>query len=110
MERSISPILTVLILGEKFKMLGRQFFGLDGFVFRFGGEFYSTDNFDDDFRVRLDKILRIMILKKYNDRNEWLAANKNYMSSLAAEGVRSGVLASAAYRSTVGRSEFQPCI
>ena len=38
------------------------------------------------------------------------AANKNYMSSLAAEGVRSGVLASATYRSTVGRSEFQPCI
>jgi len=51
-----------------------------------------------------------MILEKYNERNEWLAANKNYMSSLAAEGVRSGVLASAAYRSTVGRSEIQPCI
>ena len=38
------------------------------------------------------------------------AANKNYMSSLAAEGVRSGVLASALYRQTVCRSEFQPCI
>ena len=38
------------------------------------------------------------------------AANKNYMSSLAAEGVRSGVLASAVYRQTVCLSEFQPCI
>ena len=38
------------------------------------------------------------------------AANKNYMSSLAAEGVRNGVLASALYRQTVCRSEFQPCI
>ena len=38
------------------------------------------------------------------------AANKNYMSSLAVEGVRSGVLASAVYRQTVCRSEFQPCI
>ena len=51
-----------------------------------------------------------MILEKYNERNEWLAANKNYMSSLAAEGVRSVFLASAAYRSTVDRYEFQPCI
>ena len=38
------------------------------------------------------------------------AANKNYMSSLAAEGVRSGVLASAVYRQTVCRFEIQPCI
>ena len=38
------------------------------------------------------------------------AANKNYMSSLAAEGVRNGVLASALYRQTVCRSEIQPCI
>ena len=38
------------------------------------------------------------------------AANKNYMSSLAAEGVRNGVLASATYRQTVGRSEIEPCI
>jgi gluconate kinase len=51
-----------------------------------------------------------MILKKHNDRNEWLAVNKNYMSSLAAEGVRKVVLASALYRQTAGRSEFQPCI
>jgi len=35
-------------------------------------------------------------------------ANNNYMSSLAAEGVRNGVLASAVYRQTVGRSEPSP--
>ena len=51
-----------------------------------------------------------MNLEKYNERNEWQAVNKNYMSSLAAEGVRNGVLASALYRQTVCRSEFQPCI
>jgi hypothetical protein len=77
--------------------------------------FISAENFSDRqfrrrFSIKLDKILRIMILEKYNERNEWLAANKNYMSSLAAEGVRCVVLASATYRSTVGRSEFQPCI
>ena len=86
------------------------FLGLDVFVFHLGREFYPTDNFDDDVRIRLNKILIIMILKKYNDRNEWLAVNKNYMSSLAAEGVRCVVLASALYRQTVCCSEFQPCI
>ncbi len=34
--------------------------------------------------------------------------NKNYMSSLAAEGVRCAVLASAVYRSTVYRPEPGP--
>ena len=77
--------------------------------------FILAENFTDRqfrrrFSIKLDKILRIMNLEKYNESNEWLAANKNYMSSLAAEGVRSGVLASAVDRSTVGRSEFQPCI
>src|SRR5574344_1299991 len=111
LERSISPILTVLILGEKNKCSADNFSQLDTFVFHFGGEFYSTDKFDDDFRVRLDKILEIKNLVINNlGRTEWLAHNKNYMSSLAAEGVRSGVLASAVYRSTAGRSEFQPCI
>ena len=80
------------------------------FSFSFLRRILPTEKFDDGVRIRLDKILRIMILKIYNGRNEWLAHNKNYMSSLAAEGVRNGVLASAAYRSTVGRSEFQPCI
>ena len=75
--------------------------------------FISAENFTDRqfrrrFSIKLDKILRIMILKIYNGRNEWLAANKNYMSSLAAEGVRSGVLASAVYRQTVSRSEPSP--
>jgi gluconate kinase len=51
-----------------------------------------------------------MNLEKYNERNEWLAANKNYMASLVAEGVRNVVLASALYRQTVCRSEIQPCI
>ena len=110
LERSISPILTVLILGEKTKCSADNLSGLDAFAFHLDRDFYSTDNFEDDFWARLDKILRIMILVKYNERNEWLAANKNYMSSLAAEGVRSGVLASAVYRQTVCRSEFQPCI
>ena len=110
LEWSISPISTVLILGEKTNARQTIFRGLTVLLFHFGGEFYSTDNFEDDFWARLDKILRTMILEKYNERNEWLAANKNYMSSLAAEGVRSGVLALATYRSTVGRSEFQPCI
>jgi len=49
-----------------------------------------------------------MNLEKYNESNEWLAANKNYMSSLAAEGVRYVVLASAVYRQTVCRSEPSP--
>ena len=77
--------------------------------------FILAENFTDRqfrrrFSIKLDKILRRMNLEKYNESNEWLAANKNYMSSLAAEGVRSGVLASAVYRQTVCRSEFQPCI
>ena len=95
---------------RKNKCSADNFSQLDTFVFHFGGDFYSTDNFDDDFNIKLDKILRTMILEKYNERNEWLAANKNYMSSLAAEGVRNVVLASAVYRQTVCRSEFQPCI
>ena len=39
---------------------------------------------------------------------EHLTANKNYMSSLAAEGVRNVVLASALYRQTVCHSEPSP--
>lgn len=48
LDWSISPILTVLILGEKTNRLADNLSGLDSFVFHFGGEFYSTDNFDDD--------------------------------------------------------------
>jgi hypothetical protein len=48
LDWSISPILTVLILGEKTNRLADNLSGLDTFVFHFGGEFYSTDNFDDD--------------------------------------------------------------
>jgi hypothetical protein len=48
LERSISPILTVLILGEKTNRLADNLSGLDAFAFHFGGEFYSSDNFDDD--------------------------------------------------------------
>ena len=111
MDRSISPILTVLILGEKTNGSADISSGLDRSVFHAVEEFYSTDKFDDDFRVRLDKILEIKNLVINNlGRTEWLAHNKNYMSSLAAEGVRNVVLASAVYRQTVCRSEFQPCI
>jgi len=48
LEWSISPILTVLVLGEKNKYSADNLSGLDTFVFHFGGDFYSTDNFDDD--------------------------------------------------------------
>ena len=79
LERSISPILTVLILRVKNKMLGRQFFVAWRFCFSCRQRILPTDNFEDDFWTKLDKILRTMILEKYNERNEWLAANKNYM-------------------------------
>jgi predicted ATPase len=109
-SRRTFPRLTSWCLGEKTNGSADIFSGLDAFNFHLDGDFYSTDNFDNNVRNRLDKILRIMILEKYNERNEWLAANKNYMSSLAAEGLRNVVLASAVYRQTVCRSEFQPCI
>ena len=98
LEWSISPILTVLILGERTKCSADNFSGLDGFAFHFSGEFYRQS------------ILTTKILKKNITTEINAGANKNYMSSLAAEGVRNGVLASALYRQTVCRSEFQPCI
>src|SRR5574344_2625239 len=48
LERSISPILTVLILGEKTNGSADISSGLDRSVFHAVEEFYSTDNFDDD--------------------------------------------------------------
>ena len=47
--------------------------------------FILAENFTDRqfrrrFSIKLDKILRIMILEKHNERNEWLAHNKNYIS------------------------------
>ncbi len=53
---------------------------LDTLVFHFRREFYSTDNYEDNVFIRLDKILIIMILENSNDRKEWVAYNKNYMS------------------------------
>ena len=45
-------------------MLADSFSGLDSLVFHFGGEFYSTDNYEEKTRIRLDKILRKKILDK----------------------------------------------
>ena len=82
------------------------FLYFERFVFHLSGDFYRQ-TISNSTR---QSILRTKILKKNITTEINAGANKNYMSSLAAEGVRSGVLASAVYRQTVGRSEFQPCI
>ena len=79
---------------------------LDGLVFHLGGDFYRQ-TISNSTR---QSILRTKILNKNITTEINAGANKNYMSSLAAEGVRNVVLASALYRQTVCRSEFQPCI
>jgi len=41
-----------------------SFSGLDSFVFHFVGEFYPTDNYEENARIRLDKILIKKILEE----------------------------------------------